>query len=117
MALPRVLDGLSWRRTAWTVALSALVAAALDRRTRGERARCVIAQNPTAATRGLGFQVPYAARIRREADIPVQAVGFIVEPAQAEAVLQDGEARASVRHSGNWIASLRTSISACLSLC
>lgn len=51
-----------------------------------------IAQSPTAAARGLGFQVPYASRIRREAQIPVQAVGFIVEPLQAEAILRNGDA-------------------------
>ena len=39
-----------------------------------------------------GFQVPFAARIRREADIPTGAVGLITEPAQAEAIVRSGEA-------------------------
>ncbi len=39
-----------------------------------------------------GFQVPFAARVRREAGIPTAAVGLITEPAQAEAVLTSGEA-------------------------
>ena len=42
--------------------------------------------------RGLGFQVPFAERIRREADVPTQAVGVIVDAAQAEAILAEGRA-------------------------
>src|SRR5690348_824697 len=37
--------------------------------------------------RGLGFQVPFAERIRREAGIATMAVGLILEARQAEAVL------------------------------
>ncbi len=43
-------------------------------------------------TRVPGFQVPLAARIKREADIKTQAVGFISEAKQAEKILQDGDA-------------------------
>ena len=39
-----------------------------------------------------GFQVPFAARIRREADIPTGAVGLITEPAQASAIINNGQA-------------------------
>lgn len=42
--------------------------------------------------RGLGFQVPFAARIRAEAAVMAQAVGMIVEPQQAEDILQAGHA-------------------------
>jgi len=42
--------------------------------------------------RGLGFQVPFSARIRREAQVPTQAVGMIVDAQQAEAVLAAGDA-------------------------
>lgn len=42
--------------------------------------------------RGLGFQVPFSERIRREAQVRTQAVGMIVDPAQAEAVLAEGKA-------------------------
>ncbi|WPH17289.1 NADH:flavin oxidoreductase/NADH oxidase [Variovorax paradoxus] len=42
--------------------------------------------------RGLGFQVPFSERIRREAEIKTQAVGMIVDARQAEAVLADGNA-------------------------
>lgn len=41
---------------------------------------------------GPGYQVPFAAQIRRDAEIPTGAVGMITEPAQAEAILQQGEA-------------------------
>ncbi len=54
-----------------------------------------IAGSATAAAtapRGLGFQVPFAERIRREAGIATMAVGLIIDPAQAEAVLADGKA-------------------------
>jgi 2,4-dienoyl-CoA reductase-like NADH-dependent reductase (Old Yellow Enzyme family) len=39
-----------------------------------------------------GYQVPFAARIRREAGIPTAAVGLITDPAQAEGILRDGAA-------------------------
>jgi 2,4-dienoyl-CoA reductase-like NADH-dependent reductase (Old Yellow Enzyme family) len=39
-----------------------------------------------------GFQVPFAARIRKEAQIATMAVGLILEPRQAEAILEAGEA-------------------------
>jgi 2,4-dienoyl-CoA reductase-like NADH-dependent reductase (Old Yellow Enzyme family) len=42
--------------------------------------------------RSLGFQVPFAARVRKEADIRTMAVGIILEPQQAEDVLQNGQA-------------------------
>ena len=41
---------------------------------------------------GYGYQVPYAARIRAEAGIPTVAVGLIVDPKQAEAIVADGQA-------------------------
>ncbi|MCM2336798.1 MAG: NADH:flavin oxidoreductase/NADH oxidase [Pseudomonas sp.] len=39
-----------------------------------------------------GYQVPFAARLRRDAGIATGAVGLITEPAQAEDVLARGEA-------------------------
>jgi 2,4-dienoyl-CoA reductase-like NADH-dependent reductase (Old Yellow Enzyme family) len=42
--------------------------------------------------RELGFQVPYAARIRTEADISTMAVGLIIEPDQAEDIVAKGNA-------------------------
>ncbi|MFC5925173.1 NADH:flavin oxidoreductase/NADH oxidase [Micromonospora vulcania] len=41
---------------------------------------------------GPGYQVPLAARIRREAGVPTGAVGLIVEPEHAEQIVADGEA-------------------------
>ncbi|MBS0124897.1 NADH:flavin oxidoreductase/NADH oxidase [Thetidibacter halocola] len=39
-----------------------------------------------------GFQVPYAERVRRDADMPTMAVGLITHPVQAEAILSEGRA-------------------------
>jgi len=41
---------------------------------------------------GYGYQVPYAAQIRREAEIMSMAVGLIVHAEQAERILGQGEA-------------------------
>jgi 2,4-dienoyl-CoA reductase-like NADH-dependent reductase (Old Yellow Enzyme family) len=41
---------------------------------------------------GPGYQVPFAAQIRREAGIATGAVGMITEPEQAEAIVASGEA-------------------------
>jgi len=43
-------------------------------------------------SRAPGFQVPFAARIRREAEIPTIAVGLIRDVRQAQAVLENGDA-------------------------
>src|ERR1700754_515672 len=53
-----------------------------------------IAGAATAAqvTRSLGFQVPFAERVRKEADIPTMAVGIILEAEQAEAIVRNGQA-------------------------
>jgi 2,4-dienoyl-CoA reductase-like NADH-dependent reductase (Old Yellow Enzyme family) len=41
---------------------------------------------------GPGYQVPFSEAIRREAAVPTAAVGMITEPAQAETILQSGQA-------------------------
>jgi 2,4-dienoyl-CoA reductase-like NADH-dependent reductase (Old Yellow Enzyme family) len=41
---------------------------------------------------GPGYQVPFAARIRREAQIATAAVGLITDPAQANSIIESGEA-------------------------
>lgn len=41
---------------------------------------------------GPGYQVPFAARIRREAEIPTIAVGMITESLQADTIIESGEA-------------------------
>ena len=53
-----------------------------------------IAGAATAAgvKRGLGFQVPFASAVKKQAGIPTMAVGLILNGPQAEAVLQAGDA-------------------------
>jgi 2,4-dienoyl-CoA reductase-like NADH-dependent reductase (Old Yellow Enzyme family) len=41
---------------------------------------------------GPGYQVPFAERIRREAEIPTGAVGLITEAGQADAIIAEGRA-------------------------
>ncbi len=41
---------------------------------------------------GPGYQVSFAARIRAETGLPTMAVGLITEPAQAEAIVANGQA-------------------------
>lgn len=41
---------------------------------------------------GPGYQVQFAARIRREAQSPTAAVGLITDPAQANSIIDNGEA-------------------------
>ena len=43
---------------------------------------------------GPGYQVPFAAAIRKEAGMPTAAVGLITEPAQAEQIVATGQADA-----------------------
>ena len=42
--------------------------------------------------RSLGFQVPFAERVRREANIATMAVGIILEAQHAETILENGQA-------------------------
>jgi 2,4-dienoyl-CoA reductase-like NADH-dependent reductase (Old Yellow Enzyme family) len=41
---------------------------------------------------GPGYQVPFAERIRREAEMPTGAVGLITDPVQADEVIRTGQA-------------------------
>jgi 2,4-dienoyl-CoA reductase-like NADH-dependent reductase (Old Yellow Enzyme family) len=41
---------------------------------------------------GAGFQTEFAARIRREAEIPTAAVGLITSPQQADHIVRSGQA-------------------------
>jgi 2,4-dienoyl-CoA reductase-like NADH-dependent reductase (Old Yellow Enzyme family) len=43
-------------------------------------------------TAGPGYQVPFAAQVRRDAGVPTGAVGLITDPQQAEQVLVEGSA-------------------------
>ncbi|MFW8565447.1 NADH:flavin oxidoreductase/NADH oxidase [Orrella sp. 11846] len=46
----------------------------------------------TMTPRGLGHQVPYAQTIRRDVEIATMAVGLILFPEQAQAIVQEGQA-------------------------
>ena len=50
------------------------------------------ATQATAEKRRMGFQVPYAERVRRDAQIPTIAVGLIIEPEHAQAIIAKGQA-------------------------
>jgi 2,4-dienoyl-CoA reductase-like NADH-dependent reductase (Old Yellow Enzyme family) len=41
---------------------------------------------------GPGYQVGFAERIRREAEVLTGAVGMITEPSQADAIIRSGQA-------------------------
>jgi 2,4-dienoyl-CoA reductase-like NADH-dependent reductase (Old Yellow Enzyme family) len=43
---------------------------------------------------GPGYQVPFAARVKAEAELPVAAVGEITQPRQAETIIATGQADA-----------------------
>jgi 2,4-dienoyl-CoA reductase-like NADH-dependent reductase (Old Yellow Enzyme family) len=51
-------------------------------------------RSPTASREKLkpGFQVPYAERVRKDADVMTMAVGLILHARQAEQILVDGRA-------------------------
>lgn len=53
-----------------------------------------LSESATAAStpRGLGFQVPYASRVKQDAEVMTMAVGLILHPDQAEQILQQGHA-------------------------
>ena len=48
--------------------------------------------NMAIVPRTPGYQVPYAARVKREAGVMAMAVGLITEPRHAEQILADGDA-------------------------
>jgi 2,4-dienoyl-CoA reductase-like NADH-dependent reductase (Old Yellow Enzyme family) len=86
------VDGMGWELDD-TVALSAAL------RERGvDVIDCssggMAVRSPTASGQALspGYQVPFAERVRREADVLTMAVGLIVEPEQAEQILREERA-------------------------
>ncbi len=55
-----------------------------------------------------GYQVPFAKRVRAEADVPTSAVGLITEAEQAEAIISGGDADAvflarALLRNPNWV--------------
>jgi 2,4-dienoyl-CoA reductase-like NADH-dependent reductase (Old Yellow Enzyme family) len=82
-----------WMENGWTVEDSVNLAKVV--RGRGvDLIDCSSGGNTPAARIpvGPGYQVPFAERIRKEADIRTGAVGMITEPQQAEAILSSGAA-------------------------
>ncbi|WP_200208994.1 NADH:flavin oxidoreductase/NADH oxidase [Micromonospora coerulea] len=87
------ISATDWVSGGWTVEDSVLLAGELaaagvdlvDASSGGASAGAAIPIGP-------GYQVPLAARIRREAGVPTGAVGLIVEPEQAEQIVTAGEA-------------------------
>ncbi|MET0353131.1 MAG: NADH:flavin oxidoreductase/NADH oxidase [Plantibacter flavus] len=89
------MSGTDWTAGGWTIEETATVA-----RWCADRGADLLDISSGGAVPGeripvsLGYQVPFAAQVRRDADVPVSAVGLIVDGAQAEAILQAGHADA-----------------------
>jgi 2,4-dienoyl-CoA reductase-like NADH-dependent reductase (Old Yellow Enzyme family) len=69
----------------------------------GMRGSPVVSAGPV----GYGYQVPYAEKLRKEAEIQTMAVGLIVHADQAEKILQEGRAdlialAREAMHNPNW---------------
>lgn len=87
------ISATDWTDGGWTIEDSVALAARL--KTRGvDLIDCSSGGNVAHAKipLGPGYQVPFAERVRRETGMPTGAVGLITEPAQAEAILQAGQA-------------------------
>jgi len=67
--------------------LKALGVDLIDCSSGGIQAPATAGQGPQAVKRGPGFQVPFAQAVKQEAGIGTIAVGLIVDPEQAEAIL------------------------------
>ncbi len=87
------ISATDWTESGWNADESVQLAALLKTRgvdlidcsTGGNVPKAAIPVDP-------GYQVPFAARIRREAGILTGAVGLITTPAEAEAILANGQA-------------------------
>ena len=87
------LSATDWTEGGWSADESVQLAALL--KTRGvDLIDCSTGGNVPQAPIpvGPGYQVPFAARIRQEAGIMTGAVGLITTPAEAEAILANGQA-------------------------
>lgn len=87
------ISATEWADGGWTVADSVLLAQRLaalgvdliDTSSGGNVSHQRIEVRP-------GYQVPFAAQLRREAGVPTAAVGLITDAAQAEAIIASGDA-------------------------
>jgi 2,4-dienoyl-CoA reductase-like NADH-dependent reductase (Old Yellow Enzyme family) len=87
------ITGSDWREGGLTGDDAVAIASAL--KGEGLDFVCISSGGVTADTRNpteLGYNVPVAARVRREAGIATRTVGLIVKPEQAEAIVAKGEA-------------------------
>jgi 2,4-dienoyl-CoA reductase-like NADH-dependent reductase (Old Yellow Enzyme family) len=87
------ISATDWTDNGWTIEDSVALATRL--KTRGvDLIDCSSGGNVAHAKipLGPGYQVPFAERVRRAAGLATGAVGLITEPAQAEAILQAGQA-------------------------
>jgi 2,4-dienoyl-CoA reductase-like NADH-dependent reductase (Old Yellow Enzyme family) len=87
------ISAVDWKEGGWTIEDSVELA----RRLKGEGVDLIDASSGyTVPDEKIdyrpGFQAPFAERIRREAGIATAAVGLITEPAQADAIIRDGQA-------------------------
>ena len=89
------ISATDWVNGGWDVDQSIVLAGELERR------GCAFIHVSSSGLSSLqkipvapGFQVPLAAAIKQAVAIPVIAVGMITSPAQAEAVLAEGQADA-----------------------
>jgi 2,4-dienoyl-CoA reductase-like NADH-dependent reductase (Old Yellow Enzyme family) len=82
-----------WVEGGWTVEES--VALAKEAAARGvDLVDCSSGGNSPdqSITLGPGYQVPFAAQVRRDAGVPTGAVGLLTDPHQAEQILAEGSA-------------------------
>jgi 2,4-dienoyl-CoA reductase-like NADH-dependent reductase (Old Yellow Enzyme family) len=87
------ISATDWTEDGWSVEDS--VALAREMKARGvDLVDCSTGGNVPKATIpvGAGYQVPFSAKIRREAGIATGAVGMITSPAQADQIIRTGEA-------------------------
>lgn len=87
------ISATEWVEGGWTIEDSVQLAGIL--KTKGiDVIDCSSGGNAAHAkiTAGPGYQVPFAAAIKKQAQIPTSAVGIITQAQQAEAILQAGEA-------------------------
>lgn len=87
------LSASDWTDGGWDLAQSVVLARAL------RELGCAMIHvssggltNEQKIVTGPGYQMEFAATIRREAEVPVMAVGQITEPLQAETILRSGQA-------------------------
>ena len=95
VALGVRISASDWVEGGWDLAQSAALARALD--DRGCDYLHVSGGGLDPHQRiplGPGYQVPFAAALRREVAMPVVAVGLITEPVQAETIVSSGQADA-----------------------